>query len=142
MGSLDFFINIKIESGDANMLLQEYKRNALYQSAFHYGIIEEWLHSEFNAGISSVIDNFLPANILIYRFLSQLQDTKDGFQIETLEIQRPFDFENKSDFVNFMYNIWEEKIDLAYQQFGVIVIDHKQYYKIRNKLYKKYYIKF
>ena len=50
-------------------------------------------------------------------------------------------FPKKSDFCHFVYKAWEEKIDAAYARFGTLVIDYKQYYKTRNRLYQKHYMK-
>lgn len=140
MGCFDFYIELKIELNDANILLQEFKSNDLYKEAFHYGIFVEWLNSEFNAGISSKIDNFLPANTLIFRFLSLLKETNKSFKMKTYEVERNFDFANKAEFINFMYSTWEKKIDSAYEK-GTILISSHKYYKVRDKLYKKYYKK-
>lgn len=71
MGIWDFFIDLKIELNDATTLLDEYENSNLYRNIFHYGIIADEAKSEYIAGISSIIENFLPANNLIYSFLSQ-----------------------------------------------------------------------
>lgn len=142
MGAWDFFVDIKVTPDDAKRLLQEYNSNKLYQSIFHFGIDSEWLDGEYNAWISSVIDNFLPANHLTFRFLSEIKENTGSFPIKTYKTERLFDFERKSDFINFMYNAWEQRIDLAYRQVGVIILDPKKYDKTRNKLYRKYYKKF
>mgnify|MGYP000082222549 FL=1 len=142
MGAWDFYVNLKIDASDAYALLAAYKNNALYQNAFHYGIAQNSAADEYNAGITSVIDSFLPANILIFSFITENLNKKSDFQIKTLDIERDFDFEKKVDFINFMYNAWEEKIDAYYKLFGGVLLNHNDYVKARSKLYRKYYIKF
>ena len=134
MGSWNFFIELKVESTELNVLTNAYI-NSIYQKAFYFGISE----NTYNVGISSVMDNFLPANHLIYEFLSLIAYKE--FSIRTNNIERIFDFKNKADFISFMYNTWEQKIDSTYQQFGVFLMPIDNYYKHRNKLYKKYYQK-
>lgn len=141
MGIWNFFIDLNVELEDATTLLQEYENSHLYQNVFHYGIVSVQAKSEYAAGISSVIDNFLPANNLIYSFLSREKERNGSFYIRTGEVVRLFDFEKKSEFINFMYNTWESSIDMAYKKVGVIIIDQNQYLKNRNRLYKKYYKK-
>ena len=141
MGIWDFFIDLKIELNDATTLLDEYENSNLYRNIFHYGIIADEAKSEYIAGISSIIENFLPANNLIYSFLSQGKKRNGNFYIRTGGIERLFDFEKKSEFINFMYNTWETNIDIAYKNVGVIIINQNQHLKIRNKLYKKYHTK-
>lgn len=60
MGIWDFFIDLKIELNDATTLLDEYENSNLYRNIFHYGIIADEAKSEYIAGISSIIENFLP----------------------------------------------------------------------------------
>jgi len=141
LGVWDFHINLKIGTNDANSLLKVYNSNELYQSAFHYGIVVEWLENEYNVGISSVIDSFLPANSLIFQFLSTSSGEHPNYYIKTRDVERSFNFDRKADFINFMYNVWEDKIDAYYKQMGGLLLDHRNYYKIRNRLFKKYYKK-
>ena len=138
MGSLDYFIEIRTDSSTLNNMIQEYSRNSIYQSAFFFGKNNDDCDG-MSAGFIVAIDNFLPANHLIYDFLTNYISC--DLHIETNGNKRKFDFGKKRDFIKYMYDIWERKIDFAYENFGAIIINHKNYYKQRNKLYRKYYKK-
>ena len=137
MGSWNYYIEIKIDGQTLNRMISEYKQHQTYQEVFYFGKSEDGCSEGYSAEIISIIDNFLPANHLIYNFLSKYHSY--GLCIKTNDIERTFDFIQKSDFIKFMYDIWENKIDFVYDQLGVIAIKYKQYHKIRSKLYKKYY---
>ena len=139
MGSWNYYIEIKTDRITLDRMISEYEKNQTYQEMFYFGKCEYGFNDGYNAGFVSVIDNFLPANHVIYNFLSNYLSC--GLYIRTNGIERTYDFTRKSDFIKFMYDVWESKIDFVYDQLGVIVINHKRYHKIRSKLYKKYYIK-
>lgn len=140
MGSWNFYIELKADDDTIKDMLYEYTKNTVYQTAFYFGYIENDYNDEYKMIFVSVIDDFLPVNHLIYSFISHYMC--DKIYIKTNNIKRIFDFEKKSDFVKFMYDTWEDKIDFVYGNLGVILIDYKKYYKVRNKLYRKYYKKF
>lgn len=139
MGSWNYYIEIKIDRITLDRMISEYEKNQTYQEMFYFGKCEDGFNDDYNAGFASVIDNFLPANHLIYNFLSNYLSC--NLYIRTNGIELTYDFTQKSDFIKFMYDAWESKIDFVYDQLGVIVINLKRYHKIRSKLYKKYYIK-
>ncbi len=139
MSSWNYYINLKINEQTFDNMVFEYNQNSAYQAAFHFGKIEGGSSDGYNVGIISVIDNFLPANHLIYNFLSHYISC--DLYIKTNGVEHRYDFSKKSDFIKFMYEVWENKIDFVYDQLGVMVINHKQYHKTRNKLYKKYYVR-
>jgi len=141
LGTYEFFINIKTGKDDASSLLQDYNNNEVYQAAFHCGILDQWVENGYNVGISAVIDSFLPVNLLIFKLLSAHNREDTVFYIKTRGIERIFDFEKQIDFFNFMYNVWEDKINVYYKQMGGILLSHKNYCRTRNKLFKKYYMK-
>ena len=140
MGVYNFFIDLKLEERYIDMLKQEYQNSDIYQKAFHFNQLSNDIYTDYNAGISSVLDNFLPSNHLIYKFLCSCNCKK--IYIRTNEIERLFDFETKSDFISFMYTSWEKKLDCAYHECGTFMIDVKKYRIVRNRLYKKYYVNF
>ncbi len=139
MGVFSFYIDIKADENVLNSLMNIYNANPLFQTAFHFARFTDEYDGKFNAGISSYIDNFLPANHLIYKFLSSV-DVKCIY-MKTNGIERNFDFPQKSDFISFMYTSWENRLDYAYRQYGTILINVKKYRQSRNKLYWRYYKK-
>ena len=137
MGVFDFIIDIKTEEEIICFFNKEYGRNSLYQRAFYFNSFADNEDTKFNAGISSVLDNFLPANHLIYNFLSSAESKQ--IYIRTNGDERVFDFNCKSDFISYMYARWEKRLDAQYKQFGTILLDVKKHRQIRDKLYTKYY---
>lgn len=139
MGSCEYYIDLKIDANTLDKMIFEYNGNLIYQTAFSFGALKDIGEDGFNAGFSSVVDNFLPATHLIYGFLLRFITNKSC--IRANGIKHLFDFASKADFVMFMYSAWETKIDFTYEHFGVLLLDNRKYYKIRNRLYKKHYKK-
>jgi len=138
VGSWNYYIEIKTDKSTLDRMALEYKQNQTYQEIFRFEIFEGCCDG-YHAGVEALIDNFLPTNYLIYHFLSC--HASCDLCIRTNGIEQKYDFVKKSEFIKFMYDAWEEKIDFVYAQLGVIVIKNKQYYRTRNRLYKKYYVK-
>lgn len=138
MGAFEYYIQIRTDKITAEHMVSEYEKNSLCQRLFS-------LKSEtdscdgYNVQLKAVIDNFMPANHLIYNFLSNYQSS--GLHIRTNNIEQPYDFVKRADFIKFMYDTWQEKISCAYAQFGVMTINNRKYYKVRNRMYYKYYVK-
>ena len=139
MGAWNYYIEIKADKQILDDMLSSYEQNKAYQTAFNFAKKDGSCLNGYNAGIEAVIDNFLPANHLIYKFLAPYVSC--NLCIKTNEIERAYDFTQKADFIKFMYDAWEQNIDSAYERLGTMVVNHKRYYKLRNRLYKKYFIK-
>lgn len=136
MGVFNFYINIKCSKNDSSLLLSEYQKNSIYCQTFAFN---SFTNSGFDAGIEAILDNFLPTNYLIYSFLSK---ANDDIVISTNGFDHLFDFKIRSEFINFMCNAWEDRLEYLYCNFGTLLIDMKKYHKSRNKLFSKYYRKF
>lgn len=140
MGVWHFYIDLNVDAEVLDAMLSEYRCNNVYKRVFSFcKITDESSFEGYNAGIESVIDNFLPAIYMIFDFLSEY--ARSGIRLKTNEKIAVFDFDKKSDFLKFMFEAWEEKISSMYENFGVLAVDYKEYYKTRNRLYKKYYVK-
>lgn len=139
MGAFNFYLDIKIAQNAVNDVAEAYQRNSLYVRAFHFGVVSNSEEEKYNAGISALLDNFLPATMLIYEFLAAVRQINGIFSFRTNNCERQFDFESQQEFVIFMCTVWFEKIKYSYGQFGTIVLDHKNYIKTRNRLFKKHY---
>lgn len=139
MGSLNFYIEVKADEQVLSNMLQQYNSNQMHQRLFGFGVFETFSEENYHAGFEAYIDDFLPACHLIYGFLSRF--ASHDLYIRANGIEHLLDFPQKSDFCHFVYKAWEKKIDAAYARFGTLVIDYKQYYKTRNRLYRKHYMK-
>lgn len=133
MGVLNYYIDIVAESDTLYALQNEYAYNTKYQEAFTFGITMSDSQVKERGGISSFIDNFLPANNLIFELLSNF---KTRIRIKTNGVEVPFNFNKKAEFICFMYSAWENEIDHAYKEYGTILLPPKKYYKVRNRLCK------
>ena len=69
----------------------------------------------------------------------QTHDNQMLLQVEGQETD--FCFEQLADFICFMYRACETRLTMAYRKFGTPLIDNRQYWKCRRKLYKQYYVK-
>ena len=140
MGSWHYYIDIKVDEKTLNEMILEYEQNQIYRQVFFFGKRENECEKEYNAGIVSLIDNFMPANYLIYDFLSNYRNR--NLWIRANDSKCMYSFIDRKSFILFLYEAWERKISFAYSQLGVLILNYNKYYKTRNKLYKKYYIKF
>ena len=94
MGIWNFYIDVKCCPEFIDFLEKEYRNNSFYQRCFHFSRLPDGWSQDYSGGISSVIDNFLPANHLIYNFLSSHEYEKN-FYIKSNGTERVFDFDFK-----------------------------------------------
>ena len=137
MGALNFSIECCVSLENVKILFKEYEGKNIYQKAFSFNSFDENI-SNYDVGIIAMLDNFLPACSLIYKFLSMVQEK---IKIRTNNIETIFNFSESKDFTIFMYSCWYEKIENMFRNYGTVLLNSKKYYKIRNKLYNKYYEK-
>ena len=135
MGVFPFSINIKADKNDLNLLLSEYAKNDIFRRAFSFSFLD---NGDFDAGIEAVFDNFLPTNYLIFIFLS---NAHGSIVIYTNGFEHLFNFDDRSEFINYMCNAWDKRLEYVYCNFGTLLLDTKKYHRSRNKLYSKYYKK-
>lgn len=141
MGVPNFYITIAASKNSAELLQEMYMQDSKYFDVFNCAILEFLPDNRAVVGIESVIENFLVANSLIFKLLNEVSKNTNDLDIMTLDTKKHWDFQNCRDFVVFMYDVWHNKIEYVYEQFGTIVISSKRYWKTRSRLFKKYYKK-
>ena len=138
MGSLNYYIKIAGDSQALAQIAAEYTHNKTYQETFGLMMCEEG-NGEFTLGIEALIDNFLPTNHMLFSLFSRYA-IYDLYIVDDQGKQK-IGAMSKTDFIQYMYCKWENRIDLVYAQFGTMVIKYKRYHRNRKKLYPKYYVK-
>ena len=140
MSVWEFYLELKTDDSTLDKMMCEYNKNSIYQTAFSFNVVDYDYIGEYKGNFSSVIDNFLPANYLIFNFLKSFVPSNS--YIKANDIEHVFNFVKKTDFLKFVFDAWKPHIDYAYEHVGVIMIDVRRYHQIRNKLFWKYYKKF
>lgn len=102
------------------------------------GCLEYSMDSEYCI-IYGALVSFFPAVELIYRIINAIEERP--FSIISLNQEIDYHFEKYIDFLNWMYKVWENKINYFNREFGAFIITPSLYYKTRYKLRKKYYKK-
>ena len=90
--------------------------------------------------ISGALVSFFPAVELMYNIFSEIKE--HTFTIASRNEEICYNFETYFDFLNWMYRIWQDKIDYFNKEMGAFIIKPSEYYTTRRKLWKKYYKKF
>ena len=129
MGIESFYIKIESERLRNRVNLLE-----KYNKYLDYSIEQEYCY------ISGALVSFLPAVKLIYNIFDEVK--KGSFSVMSMDREVDFNnFDTFSDFLNWMYEIWKEKLDYFNKEYGAFIIPPSLYYKTRRKFVKKYYKK-
>lgn len=141
MGVETFYIGVIVDKDSAESLKKTYKEHSIYSDVFNCANLKVLSENKILVGMESVIENFMMANSLIFELLNKFSNHSKSFDIITLNAEKHWDFQSRRDFMIFMYDVWERKIEHLYEQYGTIVISPKRYWKTRSRLYKNYYKK-
>ena len=146
MGMESFFINIKADKAEKEIVKSILKTKAEYIKGLEYLEWEKELEEEL--GVESEISvigstfSFHPACTLMYKLCCEFAKIKANFTFNTCGEDKVFDFESKTQFVAFMYSKWEKKLDGVAEQLGIFLVHPSSAYKTLKKLKKKYYTRF
>jgi len=133
-----FYINLKLGKDEKEFVVKEIGANTIYKKGIAFA---DWKNGDETSIIGSTF-SFLPACYLMYKLCCDISKRKAGFVFETYGEEKVFDFENKEQFVAFMYSKWGAKLDGVAEQLGVFLIHPTNAYKALRKLKKKYFTKF
>ena len=139
MGVMNYYLSFAIDKSKQKEIEKIYSNQ--YSDFFNFGIKEGTIQEKATVYIESCFENFLVSNYKIFDFIEQIKRKNEDFFFTTNEIKQSWHFVTKSDFLNFMYQKWEKKLDRFYCQYGTLVIPPKKYWKTHRKLFKKYYRK-
>lgn len=132
MGCADFYLNIYI---DESLILCVNEKLNLYDEYNVFNHIE----SQNKIEIEGYFDNFLIINKILFSVLSSFND-KGKIKLEAMKFVTEFNFQSELELFNWLYKIYEHKMNGYFKDYGFLSIPAKKYYKRRIKL-KKYYKK-
>lgn len=128
MGVESFYVKIKYKQiKDIESLLEKNNR------CLEYSIENDY------CCISGALVCFFPAVELIYNILDAIKERP--FSIISMDQEICYNFETYFDFLNWMYKIWQDKLNYFNKVYGTFIISPSSYYKTQRKLRKKYYKK-
>ena len=132
MGSADFYLNIYIDES-LSLCVNEKLNSYDEYNVFNY------IKSQNEISIEGYFDNFLITNKILFCVLSSFND-KGKIKLEAMKSVTEFNFQSELELFNWLYKIYEYKMDDYFKDYGFLSIPAKNYYKRRNK-YRKYYKK-
>ena len=132
MGCADFYLNIYI---DESLSLCVNEKLNLYDE---YNVFN-YIKSQNKIEIEGYFDNFLIINKILFSVLSSFND-KEKIKLEAMKSVTEFNFQSELELFNWLYKIYEHKMNGYFKDYGFLSIPAKKYYKRRIKL-KKYYKK-
>ncbi len=132
MGLADFYLNIYIDES-LSLCVNEKLNSYDEYNLFNY------IKSQNEISIECYFDNFLITNKILFSVLSSFND-KGKIKLEAMKSVTEFNFQSELELFNWLYKIYEYKMDDYFKDLGFLSIPAKNYYKRRNK-YRKYYKK-
>lgn len=129
MGCADFYISVVGKKDVLDVVNNELKKfDYIYKISCNDKI-----------EIEGYFDNFIITVKVLY---SILKNYKNTIKIRSLRDEIIFNFNSEIEFLNWLYSLYNEKINNYYKVFGVLFIPSDDYYKRRNKFrLRKYYKK-
>ena len=129
MGCADFYISVVCKKDVLDVVDNELKKfDYLYK-----------ISCSDKIEIEGYFDNFIITVKVLY---SILKNYKNTIKIRSLRDEIIFNFNSEIEFLNWLYSLYNEKINNYYKDFGVLFIPSDDYYKRRNKFtLRKYYKK-
>lgn len=132
MGCADFYLNIYID--ESLCLCVNEKLNSYDE----YNVFNH-IKSQNKIEIEGYFDNILIINKILFSVLSSFND-KEKIKLEAMKSVTEFNFQSELELFNWLYKIYEQKMNGYFKDYGFLSIPAKKYYKRRIKL-KKYYKK-
>ena len=132
-----FYVNIKIENFNVEDL-----NNIFNNKAFHSAFGYYWVNEDKKLSIQATLVSFLPACELLYELCKIIATKGKIIEIETRRERHNFNFENFIEFFSWFYTCWEERLKNFNNEWGAFVVSSANYYKARQKLRKKYMLKY
>lgn len=138
MGVESFYINVKLKKADISKIDAIMRSNAVYSEYINSYIDIETDEMCLQAAMVS----FFPMCEIMFDFCSDVNKESQIISINTRNINHQFNFSSFNDFFNWIYDSWKEPLKNFRQEWGNFLVNPSDYYKTREKLRKKYYIKY
>ncbi len=129
-----FYANIRIENfkaEDWNSILEE---NSIFRSAFG----SCWDDVDQELSISGALVSFFPDCEILFKLCQLINVNSKIVEIETRRMVHAFDFDEFIDFFVWFYGCWKERIENFHHDWGAFIVSTTDYYKVRQRLRKKY----
>ncbi|MDE7396024.1 MAG: hypothetical protein K2M95_07925 [Clostridiales bacterium] len=136
MGIESFYVNLRIDSADSDKIENIIKSNELYCSTLNWYFGNE---EEKELSLQAATVSFYSMCEVIYKLCCDIAGVCKIERIETVNAQHAFDFDCMFDFMRWMYDCWKFKVDSFNKDWGIFSIKPSDYYKVRQKLRKKYF---
>lgn len=138
MGIENFFIHVKLEHDNMDVVDEIIKSNRIYNDYINYSFDPE----DKDLCLCGARVCFFPICLIMYDLLKEIDAKNHIVSIDSRKNIVPFEFESSFDFFCWMYKVCEESMFWFHRDWGAFLINATDYYKVRNKLSKKYFIKF
>lgn len=140
MGIMNYYLDFTFDKARQDEIKNIYEER--YIDFFSLCFAESEIQNKIEVSIESCFENFLIANYAIFDFVEELKRENEIISFSINKEIENWNFDEKSDFIYFVYKKYEEKISHFYSTFGTFVINPHKYWKTFQKLHKKYYRKY
>lgn len=133
-----FYANIKIEDVNIDDFKNIFNDSKTLREAISY----YWDDTNEELSIKATLVSFLPACELLYKLCEMIETKGKIIEIETRRERHSFNFNNFIEFFSWFYCCWEERLKDFNNDWGAFIVSSANYYKARQKLRKKYMLKY
>ena len=139
MGIESFWLDIYIDSRFAEEVLHIAKSKSIYYETLSFFWVDE---EKTKFGVVASICSFYPMCEVMYKLCKDVSKICAVEMVGTFKAKHAFDFENRFDFMKWMYENWSWKIDGFHKDWGLLTMKPSDFYTARRKLGKKYFHNF
>lgn len=134
MGMADFYISIS-----ANDVILDKINNKLIQYK-EYNVFN-FIYKNHKIIVECFFDNLIIIVKLLYKACLMEQEDMHQIELETgINYNVKFNFDSELELLNWLYEIYDSKLDDYFKSLGFISVPAKDYYRNRNRLKKLYKI--
>lgn len=127
MGVESFYVKIKCNQ------LKELVNFLKYNKCLEYSFEHDY------CCISGSLVCFFPAVEVVYNIINAIKERP--ISVISMDQEICYNFDTYIDFLNWMYKIWQDKINHFYKEYGAFIITPSSFYKAHRILRKKYFKK-
>jgi hypothetical protein len=138
MGIEDFYLKVKLQDDNMEEVEKIIKSNKVFSDYINHHIDNEDKELEMQAAKVC----FFPACQIIFDLLKAVDVENHIEKVSSRRTDTAFSFESSVDFFCWMYKVWEDVLFWFHRDWGAFLINSANYYKVRNKMWKKYFIKY
>ncbi len=138
MGMADFYISIS-----ANDVILDKINNKLNNKLIQYKEynVFNFIYKNHKIIVECFFDNLIIIVKLLYKACLMEQEDMHQIELETgINYNVKFNFDSELELLNWLYEIYDSKLDDYFKNLGFISVPAKYYYRNRNRLKKLYKI--